>query len=62
MTTSDLFEQHFARTPLARQEARDPRSARQRAAIRKAYRRYLRMGFDPQEASFKAYHYHTSKL
>ena len=41
---------------------RAPRTAKNEAGLKKAYQRYIRMGFEPREARFKAFHYHTSKL
>jgi hypothetical protein len=41
---------------------RAPRRTNDKAALKKIYERYIRMGFEPHEARSKAWIYHTSKL
>ncbi len=41
---------------------RAPRTTNNGAELKKIYQRYLRMGFAPHEARFKALHYHSMKL
>ena len=68
MNVSELFERHFnpgkfeGSEPRTARIARDPRRTDNGSELNKIYQRYIRMGFDAQEARFKTYHYHTMKL
>lgn len=41
---------------------RAPRRTNSEAELKKLIQRYIRMGFSPREARFKAVHYHSMKL
>ena len=41
---------------------RGPRRTNNEAELKKIYQQYIRMGFEPHEARFKALHHHTMKL
>jgi hypothetical protein len=68
MNTSELFERHFnperfkGSEPRTTRVARAPRRTNNEQQLKKIYQRYVRMGFTPQEARFKAFHYHSMKL
>jgi len=53
---------HQGNQPRTTAYGRAPRRTNNGQQLKKIYQRYVRMGFTPQEARFKALTYHTMKL